>query len=58
MEKVVIADAVRTPIGAFAGALGSLPASSLGQLVIEALLRRTGVRATQISEVIIQLHCG
>lgn len=52
MDSVVIAGAVRTPIGAFAGALSSLPASSLGQLVIEELLRRTGVGAKDISEVV------
>ena len=52
MDSVVIAGAVRTPIGAFAGALSSLPASSLGQLVIEELLRRTGVGAKEISEVV------
>ncbi len=52
MTNVVIVDAVRTPIGAFAGALSSLPASKMGALVIEALVDRTGVSVSQIDEVI------
>ncbi len=40
MTKVVIVDAVRTPIGAFGGALSSLSASHMGALVIKALLER------------------
>ena len=40
MTNVVIVDAVRTPIGAFGGALSSLPASHMGAIVIKALLER------------------
>lgn len=53
MTNVVIVDAVRTPIGAFGGALASMPAPQLGALVIRALLDRTGVKADQIDEVIL-----
>ena len=53
MTNVVIVDAVRTPIGAFGGALASVPAPKIGALVIKALLDRTGVEANQIDEVIL-----
>lgn len=53
MTNVVIVDAVRTPIGAFSGALASVSASQMGSIVIKALLERTGVAADQIDEVIL-----
>ncbi|MDH5354614.1 MAG: acetyl-CoA C-acetyltransferase [Gammaproteobacteria bacterium] len=53
MTNVVIVDAVRTPIGAFGGALASMPAPQMGAIVIKALLERTGVAAEQIDEVIL-----
>jgi len=53
MTKVVIVDAVRTPIGSFGGALASLPASHLGALVIKALLERNQLAADQVDEVIL-----
>jgi acetyl-CoA C-acetyltransferase len=53
MTKVVIIDAVRTPIGAFGGALSSLPASHMGALVIKALLERNSLAADQVDEVIL-----
>ena len=53
MTNVVIVDAVRTPIGAFGGALSSLAASKMGALVIKSLLERTGVAADQVDEVIL-----
>ncbi len=53
MTKVVIIDAVRTPIGAFGGALSSLPASHMGALVIKALLQRNSLAADQVDEVIL-----
>lgn len=53
MTDVVIVDAVRTPIGAFGGALSSLPASHLGALVIRALLERNELAADQVDEVIL-----
>ncbi len=51
-SKVVIAAATRTPIGAFGGALATIPADELGSLVIKKLLEQTGVEAGQVSEVI------
>ena len=53
MTNVVIVDAVRTPIGAFGGALSSLPASHMGAIVIKALLERNQLAADQVDEVIL-----
>ena len=53
MTNVVIVDAVRTPIGAFGGALSSLSASHLGALVIKALLERNKLAPEQVDEVIL-----
>jgi acetyl-CoA C-acetyltransferase len=52
MRDVVIVSAVRTPIGAFQGALSSLSAPKLGSIVIAEALKRAGVAATDVSEVI------
>ena len=53
MTNVVIVDGVRTPIGAFGGALANTPASKLGAIVIKSLLERNGVAPEQIDEVIL-----
>jgi acetyl-CoA C-acetyltransferase len=53
MEEVVIVGAVRTAIGKFSGSLAKVPASDLGAIVIKQLLERSGVKADQISEVIL-----
>src|SRR5262245_32888064 len=47
-----ILDGVRTPMGAMNGALAGVPAPRLGAACIEALLRRTGVEAGRVDEVI------
>jgi len=52
MTDVVIVSAARTPVGAFLGALSSLPASKLGETAIKAALERAGVAADQVDEVI------
>ena len=52
MTEVVIASVARTPIGNFLGALSSIPAPKLGATAIEAALKRAGVNADQVSEVI------
>ncbi len=49
---VVIASAARTPVGAFNGSLGSLPASELGRTVISAALDRAAVAPEEVTEVI------
>ncbi len=53
MSDVVIASAARTPIGAFNGSLGSVAASSLGEVAIRAALERAGVEAGEVDEVIL-----
>ena len=52
-KEVVIVAAQRTAIGNFLGGLSSLPGHKLGVVVIEALLKKTGVAAKDISEVIL-----
>ncbi|MCE2510377.1 MAG: acetyl-CoA C-acetyltransferase [Alphaproteobacteria bacterium] len=52
MTDIVIVAAARTPIGAFNGSLGSVPASTLGQTVIAEVLKRASVEAGDVSEVI------
>ncbi|EWY38886.1 acetyl-CoA acetyltransferase [Skermanella stibiiresistens SB22] len=53
MTEVVIAGAARTPIGAFNGSLSSLPAHTLGELAIREALKRAGVDAGEVSEVVL-----
>jgi len=52
MSKVVIAAAARTPVGAFAGALSSVPAHALGEIAIREALSRATVDAGDVDEVI------
>ena len=52
-STIVIASAARTPVGAFNGALASLPAHELGKVVIKAALERARVEAGEVSEVIL-----
>jgi acetyl-CoA C-acetyltransferase len=52
MTEVVIAGAVRTPVGSFNGGLSSLPAHVLGQTAIIEALRRAEVAPADVSEVI------
>jgi len=51
-DDIVIVGAARTPVGAFNGALASLPAHELGKIAIESALKRAGVEGPRISEVI------
>ena len=53
MTDIVIASAVRTPIGAFNGGLASLPAHKLGEIAIAEVLRRAQVEPGDVSEVIL-----
>ncbi|MCT4563868.1 MAG: acetyl-CoA C-acetyltransferase [Maledivibacter sp.] len=52
MRDVVIASAVRTPIGAFGGALKDVPAVELGTIVVKEALERAGVNPADVDEVI------
>ena len=53
MTDVVIASAARTPIGAFNGALASLPAHQLGVVAIKAALERAKLQPGDVSEVVL-----
>ncbi len=52
MTNVVIASAVRTPIGKFRGALKDVPAVELGRVVVEEALSRAGLTPADVDEVI------
>jgi acetyl-CoA C-acetyltransferase len=51
-DDIVIVSAARTPVGAFNGALSSLPAHELGKVAIQDALKRAGVEGGRVSEVI------
>jgi len=61
-EDIVIVAAARTAVGKFGGTLAKTPAADLGAIVLQDLLRRTGLQGDQISEVILgqvlQAGCG
>jgi acetyl-CoA C-acetyltransferase len=52
MEKIVIAGAVRTPIGNYIGGLRDLPAYELGALVLNEAVKRAGLESRRVDEVI------
>jgi acetyl-CoA C-acetyltransferase len=52
MSEVLIAGAVRTPLGKFLGGLSSFSAPQLGAMVVKESLKRSGVPADQVEEVI------
>lgn len=52
MEEVIIASAVRTPVGSFGGSLKDVGAVDLGALVISEALKRSKVDPRQVDEVI------
>ncbi len=51
MDDVVILSAARTPIGAFQGALASLPAHALGARAVGAAVERAGLAPEEIDQV-------
>jgi acetyl-CoA C-acetyltransferase len=53
METIVIASAVRTPIGRYGGSLKDVEASFLASYAIKEALNRAGVPAEQVDEVIL-----
>ncbi len=53
MREVVIVSAVRTPIGTFAGALKDVPAVQLGVVAVKEALKRAGIEASQIENVVL-----
>ncbi|HHS5078314.1 TPA: acetyl-CoA C-acetyltransferase [Staphylococcus aureus] len=53
MTRVVLAAAYRTPIGVFGGAFKDVPAYDLGAILIEHIIKETGLNPSEIDEVII-----
>lgn len=53
MKEVFISGAVRTPIGSLGGALSQVSAIELGRIAVQESLKRSGVQAAAIDEVII-----
>src|SRR6201992_4365153 len=53
MSDIVIFSAARTPVGAFTGALASLPPAALGTTAIVAALERAGVQPGEVNEVVL-----
>jgi acetyl-CoA C-acetyltransferase len=51
MTEVVIASAVRTPIGSFQGALAALSASDLGAIAVREAVARAGCRPADVDHV-------
>ena len=60
MREAVIVSAVRTPLGNFNGALGSLGATDLGAIAIQTAIQRAGIEIEMVNEVIMGqvLPCG
>src|SRR5699024_4714864 len=52
MAKTVILDGARTPVGKFGGSLASLKAAELGGIAMKEALKRSGVQAEELDEVI------
>ena len=52
MREVVVVDAVRTPIGKYAGALAQVRPDDLAALVLRALVERNGIPPEQIDDVL------
>jgi len=52
-NEVVIISAVRTPIGAYKGALKNIKADQLGSIVIKELINRANIKVEDIDEVIL-----
>jgi acetyl-CoA C-acetyltransferase len=52
MQDIVIVAATRTAVGKFGGTLAKTPATELGAAVIAEVLKRSGLQADQVGEVI------
>ncbi|MFZ9695364.1 MAG: acetyl-CoA C-acetyltransferase, partial [Chitinophagaceae bacterium] len=53
MKKIVIAAAVRTPMGSFGGILRSLSAPQLGAIAIKGAIQKAGINPTLVTDVFI-----
>ncbi|MGO8694367.1 MAG: acetyl-CoA C-acetyltransferase [Rectinemataceae bacterium] len=53
MNEIYLIGAARTAVGSFNGSLASLSAIDLGRIAVEEVLRRSGVRAAEVDEVLL-----
>ncbi len=53
MREVAIVSPVRTAVGRFGGSLKDIPAEELGTIVIEEVLKRTGLDGEKVDEVVL-----
>jgi len=53
MSDPVIVDAVRTPVGSYAGSLSRVRPDDLAAIVLRALISRTGLDADEVEEVVL-----
>lgn len=51
-RKVVIASAVRTPIGSYGGSLKSVSAKDLGIITVKEAIKRAGIKAEDVDETV------
>src|SRR5437899_8398531 len=51
-NEVIVAGAVRTPVGTFGGAFVDTSATTLGAIVLQEALNRAGVQPDQVDEII------
>ncbi|CAG9562597.1 unnamed protein product [Danaus chrysippus] len=58
LNEVVIASAVRTPIGSFRGSLSSLSATELGAVAVKGAIERAGIPKEEIKEVYMGNVCA
>ena len=52
MEEAVIVSAVRTPVGTVGGIFVEVPATTLGAIVVAEAIRRAGIDADQVEEIL------
>ena len=52
MKEVVVTAAVRTPIGAYCGALREVPVEKLGAAVLNNVIGRSKVKPEQVDDVV------
>jgi acetyl-CoA C-acetyltransferase len=52
MEEAVIVSAARTPVGTLGGVFVEVPATTLGAIAVEEAVRRAGIDADQVDEVL------
>ncbi|UWP85651.1 acetyl-CoA C-acetyltransferase [Dactylosporangium fulvum] len=53
MSNIVICEPIRTPVGRFGGVFASLTATDLASTLLSELVRRTGLKASDVDDVIL-----